>query len=289
VQAHGAPVDLLKAYALPDIPETEQLYADGRMEFLKAASSAAHVYGREVVSAESFVHFGQAYQSTPESLGRDANREIAAGVNQINFHGFPYVYLDRPEPGWYPFVDPASFSDHVNDHNSKIWPAIPALNAYISRLQLVARRSSPAARYALYRPGLDYAKWVDGPSLSSMDYDYVDDNALTASKVRQGKLVVPSGAEYETLVLPADKPTIRRRFSGLHILVGDLPQDHEPARWKIGNSEFRFYFNDTDSAKEYALGLGSFEFWDASTGHIIPYTSDRILLQAGKAKLVLKK
>jgi hypothetical protein len=122
VQAHGAPVDLLKAYATADIPETEQLYADGRMEFLKAASSAAHVYGRKLVSAESFGHFGQAYQSTPKSLERDANRLIAAGVNEIVYHGFPYVYLDRPEPGWYPFADPPTFSDHFNDHNPKSGP-----------------------------------------------------------------------------------------------------------------------------------------------------------------------
>src|SRR5262249_5479372 len=86
VQAHGAPVDLLKAYAIADIPETEQLYADGRVEFLKVASSAAHVYGRKLVSAESFVHFGKAYQSTAESLERDVNRLIAAGVNQMVYH-----------------------------------------------------------------------------------------------------------------------------------------------------------------------------------------------------------
>jgi len=79
VQAHGAPVDLLKAYGLADIPETEQLFADGRTEFLKAASSAAHVYGRELVSAESFVHFGLAYKSTPESLERDVNRLVRTG------------------------------------------------------------------------------------------------------------------------------------------------------------------------------------------------------------------
>jgi hypothetical protein len=259
------------------------------MEFLKAASSAAHVYGRKVVSAESFVHFGKAYKSTPESLERDANRLIAAGVNQIVYHGFPYVYLDRPEPGWYPFVDPAPFSDHFNDHNSKVWPSIPALNAYISRLQLVARRTSPAARYAMYQPDLDYAKWVDGPARASIDYDYVDDDALARSKVQRGKLVVPSGAEYEVLVLPVDQPEIRRRFSGLPILTGDLLQDQAPARWKFGSFEFRFYFNDTDSAKSYAIGPGSFELWDPATGHMTPYTEDRVRLEPGNARLLLKK
>jgi alpha-L-rhamnosidase len=194
-----------------------------RMEFLKAASSAAHIYGREVVSAESFVHFGQAYKSTAESLERDANRLIAAGVNQIIYHGFPYVYLDRAEPGWYPFVDPASFSDHFNDHNTKIWRSIPALNAYISRLQVVARRAHRVARYAVYAPDLDYSRWADGPTRASIDYDYVDDDVLANSKVRQGKLVVPSGAEYETLVLPVDKKEIRERFAGLRIMIGDIP------------------------------------------------------------------
>ena len=289
VQAHGAPVDLLKAYGLADIPETEQLFADGQIEFLKAASSAAHVYGRKLVSAESFVHFGLAYKSTPESLERDVNRLVSAGVNQIVYHGFPYVYLDRPEPGWYPFVDPAPFSDHFNDHNLKIWPAIPALNKYISRLQLIARRAKPEARYAVYAPDLDYLKWVTGPLRASIDYDYVDDDVLAKAKVRKGMLVVPSGAEYETLVLPVDKKELRERFAGLKILIGDIPADQAPARWKFGDAEFRFYFNDTDSAKEYAVGSGSLELWDPHTGYITPYKQDRMLLKPGQAQLLLRK
>jgi hypothetical protein len=289
VQAHGAPVDLLKAYALADIPETEQLYADGKMEFLKAASSAAHVYGRKVVSAESFVHFGQAYQSTTRSLERDVNRLLASGVNQIVYHGFPYVYLDRPEPGWYPFGDPAPFSDHFNDHNTKIWPAIPALNAYISRLQLIAQRSTPVARYALYLPDLDYQRWIVGPARASIDYDYVNDDVLSKSKVTHGKLVVPSGAEYEALVLPVDNPELRKRFPGVQILTGDIAPDQAPARWKFGDAEFRFYFNDTDSAKGYALEPGLFELWDPTTGQVTAYTQPRIELAPGKAALLLRE
>ena len=93
VQAHGAPVDLLKAYALADIPETEQLYADGRMEFLKVASSAAHVYGREVVSAESFVHFGRAYQSTAESLAELSQLRTFFSVLDLIFIVKPCVFI----------------------------------------------------------------------------------------------------------------------------------------------------------------------------------------------------
>ena len=289
VQAHGAPVDLLKAYGMADIPETEQLYADGKMEFLKAASSAAHIYGRRVVSAESFGHFGMAYRSTVESLQRDANRLISAGVNQIVYHGFPYVYLDRPEPGWYPFAEPAPFSDHFNDHNAKIWPAIPPLNAYISRLQLIARRSTPAARYAVYLPNLDYGGWGSGPVRASIDYDYVDDDALAKAKVQQDKLVMPTGAAYEALVLPGDNPDIQKRFSRVRILTAGLAPDQAPTRWRFGDAEFRFYFNDADSAKSYPLGPGSFELWDAVTGKVTPYGGSDIQLGPGEAALLLRK
>jgi hypothetical protein len=141
----------------------------------------------------------------------------------------------------------------------------------------------------MYQPDLDYAKWVDGPARASIDYDYVDDDGLAKSKIRRGKLVVPSGAEYDALVLPVDQPEIRRRFSGLAILTGDLPQDQAPTRWKFGSAEFRFYFNDTDSAKSYTLGPGSFELWDLATGRMTPYTEDRVQLEPGKARLLLRK
>lgn len=289
VQAHGAPVDLLKAYALADIPETEQIFADGRQEFLKVASSAAHVYGRSIASSESFGHMGMAYKSTSESLERDANRLIAAGVNAVVYHGFPHVYLDRPEPGWYPFASPPSFSDHFNDHNLRIWPVIPGLNTYISRMQLISRRAWPVCRYALYRFGLDYLKWVNEPARPTGNYDYVDDDALAKSKVRQGKLIAPSGAEYEALVCPADEPAIRKRFPGLRILVGDPPPDRTPTQWKFGDVVFAFYFNDTDSAQDYPLGLGPFEFWDLATGRISPHGVDHVHLLPGKACLMAKK
>jgi hypothetical protein len=123
----------------------------------------------------------------------------------------------------------------------------------------------------------------------NINYDYINDDALAKSKVRDGRLVAPSGAEYEALVLPSDNSEIRRRFSGLQILTGDLPSEKALTRWKIGESEFRFYFNDTDSAKEYALGQGSFELWDPASGRITPYIQDRVRLEPGKAQLMLKK
>ena len=91
------------------------------------------------------------------------------------------------------------------------------------------------------------------------------------------------------LILPVDKKEIRERFAGLRIVIGDIPVDQVPARLKFGNAEFRFYFNDTDSAKEYAIGSASLELWDPHTGYVTPYKQDRLLLEPGQARLLLRK
>ena len=52
VQAHGAPVDWLQAYGLAGIPETEDLAGGAAPHFLRVARSAAHIYGRELVTGE---------------------------------------------------------------------------------------------------------------------------------------------------------------------------------------------------------------------------------------------
>jgi hypothetical protein len=46
IQAHGAPVDLLKAYTMADIPETEQLYADVSLDKI--------LYSSEINSLRKF-------------------------------------------------------------------------------------------------------------------------------------------------------------------------------------------------------------------------------------------
>ena len=263
---------------MADIPETEQLYAGGRMEFLKMASSAAHIYGRKLVSAEAFVHPNQSYGITPVTLARDVNKLIAAGVNQIVYHGFPYVYMDRPEPGWHPFAD------YFNPH-AKIWKDVPRINEYIGRLQSISQAGRAVMRYAIYRPRLDFPNASEGLEIPTRDFDYINEDALTRSKAVNGKLVSPGGAEFETLVLPAEDATMRKRFQSLKIMIGMPPPDDAPMRWRLANSEFLFYYNATLKDREFTLPSGSFEQWDLNTGFVTPPAGTKFLLQTGAAQL----
>ena len=213
VQAHGSPTDLLRVYGESSIPETEDLYDNGRYDFLKMSSSAADLYGRKIVSSESFVWRGKAYQNTPEKIKRYADELLTAGINEIIYHGFPYEYMDRPEPGWHPFAANGSYSSHMNQHNA-FWPYLPRLNEYITRVQYISQAGSTVAPVALYRGLLAYDSIDPAPRepevavrmmAAGYNYDHIDAYVLLHSKVVGGKLISPGGESYSVLILPNQK------------------------------------------------------------------------------------
>jgi hypothetical protein len=214
IQAHGSPTDWLRVYGAASIPETEDLYDDGRYDFLKMASSAADLYGRKIVSSESFVWTGEAYQTTPEKIKRNADELFTAGVNEIIYHGYPYEYMDRPFPGWHPFaLVPGTYSSFMNQNNP-FWPYLGRLNEYMTRLQYLSQTGKTVVPVLMYRGPLAYA--VTEPTQSEMkldndllaagyDFDHIDDYALLHSKIVDGKLISQGGATYSVLILQDQK------------------------------------------------------------------------------------
>jgi len=244
IQAHGGPVDLLNAYGKATIPETEGIYAGGQSAFLKVATSAAHASGKNLVSAEAFAARGS--DATPQGILREANRNFAAGVNQIVFHGYPYVYkAGFKSTGWAPFNSPflparnliGIFGSQFNE-NGQLWPFVPALTKQIARSQLVMQMGRPVARIALFTDKLGYpddSGFVPEVNRqierSGQNYDYVNRDILNSATVEGSELRIGSNA-YSALIL--DKVTqidvrTARRIETLAnagvpvILVGDAP------------------------------------------------------------------
>jgi hypothetical protein len=255
VQAHGSPGDELRIYGLASFPETENLYGGGRYDLLKVAGSAARGYGRSITSAESFVWIMEEYQTTPEKMKRAADEMLAAGVTEIVASGFPYEYLDRPEPGWYPFVSPFPYSSHLNPHDP-FWRFLTPLNDYLTRLQYLLRAGEKVAPVALLVPSLGYptdprsaVAQVAGRLLAAgHDFDHLNADLLLRSRVENSLLVAPGGARYEVLVLvgaerlPLEVVERVSRFAqtGLPIVVvGTLPsgevgyRDHQERTRRI--------------------------------------------------------
>ena len=157
VQCHGAPTDLLSAYAVADVPESETLLFPPA--FSRIAASAAALRGRPVVSCETFTciygfprgdGFMKAALAWKKELTADlkllADAVFANGVNQIIWHGTPYnVPGGRNE--FYASV-------HIGP-DSPLVPDLPAFNAYLERASAFLREGHTCTRLAVYLPNED--------------------------------------------------------------------------------------------------------------------------------------
>ena len=141
-QAHGSPANLLDLYAASDIPETE----GNDLPRFKWATSAAHVAGRRLVSAEAATWLGEHFRSTLADVRAAVDKFFVAGVNHIVYHGTAYSPREEPWPGWQ-FYASVEFNPR-----SAWWSDFGALNAYVTRVQSFLQAGEPDQDVLLYYP-----------------------------------------------------------------------------------------------------------------------------------------
>ncbi len=158
VQCHGSPTDLMAAYALADVPETEAILFD--TDFATFAASAAALTAKPIVSVEAFtcIYGWNPYpgpgpyqkQELLADLKLVADGLMANGVNQFFWHGMPY----NPPGGNQRFYA----TTHIGP-DSSFAPQIPAFNAYIETICTAMRQGKPYTDGAVYLPLEDV--WMD--------------------------------------------------------------------------------------------------------------------------------
>ena len=137
-EAHGSPCNWLDFYAIADIPETEMFGADDRDILVsKFASSAAHVKGTKLVSAESCTWIDDHFRERPAEIKAFLDRLFLSGVNHVFYHGCCYSPVDAAWPGWCFYA-----SLEMNPRNP-IWREMGALNAYVTRCQSLFQTWTP--------------------------------------------------------------------------------------------------------------------------------------------------
>jgi hypothetical protein len=205
-QTYGIPAVTLSSNRLVDLAEGEG--ADWRLATsTRWASSANHLYGQAVTSAESFtwLHKG-AFRATPLDIKAEADVLMLQGVNQFIVHGWPYSPPKVPEPGW------ALYAAAVfNDHNPW-WPVMADVNLYLQRLSHLLRQGQNVADVAVYvptedimsgsRPGRDVsineelrktfpAAILDGLLDGGYNFDLIDGDAILRRGLRHNVLLLP--------------------------------------------------------------------------------------------------
>jgi len=157
LQAHGGYGDYLDTYARADVPESEALFGGGSFDFLKLASSAAHVANRRWASSESFITlrlFGT--HLSGEEMRLLAGRAYSAGINRLAFHGVPYPYARADGKDWYPFsggfgrilAGPLPMSSQLGAEELL---ELPTFNRFLARLSVAMSHGEPVADVAWLR------------------------------------------------------------------------------------------------------------------------------------------
>ncbi len=218
----GSPrVDPLKALGNSHIPMGE-FWNRKRHWVTKEAASAAHIYGKKTVAAESLTGWNH-WQHGPTDFKQLIDIAFCEGLNQVVFHTFDHNPEIAGKPG---------FAYHAGEHvnvNATWWPYARPFMDYIARCSYLLRQGNFVGDACLYygdqAPNLvpprridpnikpiftedkclhcGETKPVDAGDLPGYSYDYINadiiSNALTTNN---GKLVLPSGQSYKVMLLP---------------------------------------------------------------------------------------
>ena len=216
IQAYGIPPAAISSNRFADISDGE----GAQWKVVRAArwaSSANHIYGRDVTSSETWTWLhSPVFRATPLDIKAEADIHFLQGINQLIGHGFAFTPPQVEYPGW------RFYAAGVYTEKNPWWIVMPDLAKYLQRMSYLMRQGTPQNDVALYLPNADaYAGLTAGkvhlidverqlvgdrimPAIFEAGYnlDFFDDEMLkTVGSVEKGALALGS-SKYRVVVLP---------------------------------------------------------------------------------------
>jgi len=169
---------------------------------IKGAASVAHIYGQNLVAAESMTASMNPWNYAPHDLKRIIDLEFVTGVNRPVVHTSVHVPRDDKQPGLSLFI----FGQYFNRNESWAEMAKPWVD-YMARNSLMLQQGRNMADVAYFYgeeaplTGLYGDKAVaDAPV--NRAYDFVNADALAGALSNAGdEIATPGGARYKVLYL----------------------------------------------------------------------------------------
>ena len=203
----SCPVDALKALGNVHIPRGEFWLGNPRNLFLiKEIASAAHIYGKKYVDAESWTTWRR-WRDGPFERKVLVDRAFCEGLNRITYHGFSHSPVDDEFPG-------RSYHAGIDMNPQVVWweKARPFMD-YLARCSFMLQQGLYVADVAYYYGDQAPNFWPyyhnvpEKPQINGLgggyEYDVVNtDVILNRMDVKNGKIVLPDGMSYRLLVLP---------------------------------------------------------------------------------------
>ena len=171
---------------------------------IRESASVAHIYGQNLVAAESLTAGSGAFTYAPENLKPTADAELAMGLNRFVIHTSVHQPVSSKMPGlslgpfgqWFTRLE--TWADYA-----KYWTMYLARSSYMLQqgrfaadvLDYYGEDSNITALFGNHPPDIP----------AGYGYDFVNSDALLhRMSARDGRIVTPNGMSYRLLVLDAN-------------------------------------------------------------------------------------
>jgi hypothetical protein len=200
------PVDALKALGNVSVPRGEFWIKHRNMFLVKEISSAAHIYGKKMVDAESFTTWRR-WKDSPYEMKKYVDRAYCEGLNNVTFHTFASTNPEDGLPGR------TYHAGYDMNPGTTWWEKSKPFMDYLSRCNYLLQQGLFVADVCYYygdqAPNFFpvYHSVPEKPRLKGLgegyDYDVVNtDVILNRMEVKNGRIMLPDGMSYRVLVLP---------------------------------------------------------------------------------------
>jgi hypothetical protein len=200
------PVDGITALGAVDIPRGEFWIRHRGIFLVKEIASAAHVYDKRLVDAESFTTWRR-WVDGPLDHKEIADRALCEGLNSFSLHTLASSPPEAGLPGW------AYHAGTDINPAATWWPMARGLMDYLARCSYMLRQGWFVADvchfYGDQAPNFypPLCNVPEKPLLAGLDrsndYDVCSSEViLRRMRVEKGRIVLPDGASYAALSLP---------------------------------------------------------------------------------------
>lgn len=178
--------------------------SEGHDSDVRESSSVAHIYGQNLVAAESLTAYRNAWQYSPETLKSTADRLMAMGLNRFVIHTSVHQPVDDKIPG----LGLGPFGQWFTRHETWAELALP-WTTYLARSSYLLQQGAFAADIIYYYGEDSNITALFGRNLPDIppgyDFDFVNTDALLHRlSVKDGRVATATGMSYRLLALDAN-------------------------------------------------------------------------------------
>jgi hypothetical protein len=168
---------------------------------VRESASVAHLYGQNLVAAESMTARGNTWAFSPERLKPTADMELAMGLNRFVIH----TSVHQPVSDKIPGLGLGPYGQWFTRHETWAEEAKP-WTTYLARNSFMLQQGKFVADIIYYYGEDNNITALFGNKLpdipDNFNYDFVNADALVnLLSVEEGRIVTPSGMSYRLLAL----------------------------------------------------------------------------------------